>query len=120
MFEFNENTKIMFNGLDEESSFVQNQVCQKCGLTLVEFLRSGIVGCANCYKIFENEVRTKLLQKQGSINHVGKVSVKHSSKVKVKEMIAQLEIEKEKAAEAENYILAEDYKNRIEKLKGEL
>ena len=35
-------------------------------------------------------------------------------------MIAELEKQKEQAAEEENYILAEDLKNKIEKLKGEL
>ena len=120
MFEFNENTNIMFNGFGDYGSYVQDKFCQKCGTSLVEFLRTGVVGCANCYKVFESEVRTNLLKKQGSINHVGKVSLKHSSKQKTKEMIAELEKQKEQAAEEENYILAEDLKNKIEKLKGEL
>lgn len=120
MFEFNENTRIMFNDFDSDATFVQDKICQKCNTSLVEFFKSGIVGCANCYKTFENEIRNLLLQKQGSINHVGKISLKHSSKIKTKEMIAELEKEKEKAAEEENYILAEDLKNKIEKLRGEL
>ena len=120
MFEFNENTRIVLNDFGGGTDYVQDKICPKCNTSLMEFLRSGIVGCANCYKVFETEVRTSLIQKQGSINHVGKISLKHSSKIKTKEMIAQIEKEKEKAAEEENYILAEDLKNKIEKLKGEL
>lgn len=120
MFEFNENTKITFNDYDDNLGYVQDKVCQKCGTTLFDFLRSGILGCANCYKVFESDIKNTIIQKQGTINHVGKVSLKHTSKIKTKELISQLEKEKEKAIEDENYIVAEDLKNKIEKLKGEL
>ena len=120
MFEFGENAKIVFDEYGRDINYLEEKVCPKCNTNLTEFLRSGIVGCANCYKVFESEIKSKLLQKQGSINHVGKVSLKHTSKIKTKELIEQLEKEKEKAAEEENYILAEDLKNKIEKLKGEL
>jgi len=120
MFDYNENTRIMFNDFTDDIDFVSDKVCPKWRTNLTMFLRSGIVGCANCYKVFESEVRNNLLQKQGSINHVGKISSKHFSKIKIKEKIEELEIEKEKAAEEENYIVAEALKNQIEKLKGEL
>ncbi len=120
MFEFNEDTKLVFDSFSDEGSFVQDRVCPKCQTSLVDFKRTGVVGCATCYKIFESEIRTALISKQGSINHVGKVSIKHTSKIKTKEMIAELEKQKEQAAEEENYILAEDLKHKIEKLKGEL
>lgn len=120
MFDFGENTRIVFDDFGGDVNYLEEKVCSKCNTSLTEFLRSGIVGCATCYKVFENEIKNKLLQKQGSINHVGKVSLKHTSKIKTKELIEQLEKEKEKAAEEENYILAEDLKNKIEKLKGEL
>ena len=120
MFEFGENTRIVFNDFGSDINYVEDRVCPKCNTSLTEFLRSGIVGCAGCYKVFESEIKSRLLQKQGSVNHFGKVSLKHTSKIKTKELIEQLEKEKEKAAEEENYILAEDLKNKIEKLKGEL
>ena len=120
MFEFNENTKIVFGDDELGMNYIQDKLCSKCGNSLNDFLETGKLGCANCYKVFESEIRTNLLQIQGAISHAGKVSLKHTSKIKTKEMIAMLEKEKEKAAEEENYILAEDLKNKIEKLKGEL
>ncbi len=118
MFEFGDNTRIVFD--ESESSFVDDKICPKCNTALSDFLRNGIVGCSVCYEVFSAEIKSFLLKKQGSVNHVGKVSLKHNSKIKTKELILRLEKEKEQAAEEENYILAEDLKNKIEKLKGEL
>lgn len=116
MFEMNENKY----GYGNMSSSEYDKVCPRCNLSLSELLRSNIVGCANCYKVFENEIRSRILQKQGTINHIGKKPSKLISKIKIKEKIAELEKEKETAANEENYIVAEALKNQIEKLKGEL
>ena len=118
MFDFNENDKFVFFG--DDASFVQEKVCARCGTGLSEILRTGIVGCAECYKNFETEIRNAIIQKQGTINHVGKISSKHFSKIKIREKIKELEMEKDAAAKDENYIVAEALKNQIEKLKGEL
>jgi protein arginine kinase activator len=119
MFNFDENNNMLF---DETTNmnFVQDKVCPKCKTALNDVLKTGIVGCANCYKVFENEIRDILLNKQGSINHIGKVSSKHISKLKVREKIKELETQKNIAAASEDFIVAESLKNQIEKLKGEL
>ena len=113
MFDFDENSKIVFDEYDDNARFVQDKVCLRCNMTLSEFLARGIVGCADCYKVFEAEVRNMVLQKQGSINHVGKISSKHFSKIKIKEKIEELEKQKDIAAEKEDYILAESLKNQM-------
>ncbi len=118
MFEFNENDRYLFSG--DDASFVQGKLCARCGISLSEIIRTGIVGCAECYRVFESEIRNSILQKQGTINHIGKISSKHFSKIKIKEKIEELEKEKDIAAKDENYIVAEALKNQIEKLKGEL
>ena len=99
---------------------IDEKVCSRCSMTRSEFLRSGVVGCAYCYEIFKSDVHALLLQKQGNFNHIGKISSKHFSKIKIKEKIEQLEKEKELAAKEENFIVAEALKNQIDKLKGEL
>lgn len=118
MYNFDENARIVFS--EEYSGYVQDKVCQRCMTTLSDVLKSEIVGCANCYKTFENEIRTILLKRKGTINNVGKIPAKHFSKVKLKEKLDELEKQKEQAIRDENYIMAESLKNQIEKLKGEL
>ncbi|MBQ8452087.1 MAG: hypothetical protein IJ538_04910 [Clostridia bacterium] len=120
MFNFDENTIIKLDEISGDVSYTDGKVCPKCGTALIEFLRSGVVGCANCYKVFESEIHNELIKTQGSINHIGKVSSKLVSKVKIREKIKQLEEEKSVAASEENFIVAEKLKNQIEKLKEEL
>lgn len=119
MFDFNANTKFVFDDNDN-FNYMQERVCPRCKTSLSEFYRTNSLGCTNCYKVFENEIRNTLLKQQGAINHIGKVSIKHISKVKIKEQIEQLELEKNEAAKDEDFMRAEILKNKIEKLKGEL
>lgn len=120
MFDFNANTKFIFDDDNDNFNYVQEKFCSRCKTSLSEFYRTNAVGCANCYKFFENEIRNVLLKQQGAMNHIGKVSTKHVSKVKIKEQIEELEKEKNEAAKDEDFMRAEILKNKIEKLKGEL
>ena len=101
-------------------TYTVGRSCECCGATFADIAESGKVGCANCYKFFEEEIRDVLLRQQGAMNHIGKVSTKHISKVKIKEQIEQLEEQKNEAAKEEDFMRAEILKNKIEKLKGEL
>ena len=112
-------TRIMFDEYGN-INYVENKLCPGCKTSVVDVLRTGVVGCVECYKTFASEIQNLILQKQGAVSHVGKVSAKHISKIKVKEKIAELEAQKEQAAKEENYMVAETLKNQIEKLKGEL
>lgn len=120
MFDFDANSKFIFEDNSDDFNYVQERICPRCNTSLTDFYRANIVGCANCYKVFEEEIRSVLLKKQGAMNHIGKVSTKHVSKVKLKEQIAKLEEEKNIAAKEEDFMRAEVLKNQIEKLKGEL
>ncbi len=120
MYNFDENARFIFDDSLRGSGFVQDRTCPKCGMTLADVIKSEIVGCAVCYKTFENEIKTILLKRKGTINNVGKVPVKHFSKFKLKEKLAELEKQKEEAIREENFIMAETLKNQIEKIKGEL
>jgi len=119
MSDFDFNTRIVFED-DYNVNFMQDKICEKCGIRLSDLKRDGIVGCMNCYKIFGEDIKHMVLRKQGTINHIGQIPSKHFSKVKLKEKILELEKEKDRAIQDENFIAAESIKNQIEKLKGEL
>ena len=114
MFDFGANA----NNFSNET--VDEKFCDKCSSSLSEVMESGIVGCSHCYVAFENEIKGLLLHKQGNFNHVGKLALKRTSKLKLEEEIKNLEQQKAKAVEEENFIVAESLKNQIEKLKGRL
>ena len=114
MFDFDANV----NNFSNES--IDEKFCDKCSSSLSEVMESGIVGCSHCYVAFENEIKSLLLNKQGNFNHVGKLALKRTSKLKIEEEIKTLEQQKAKAVEEENFIVAETLKNQIDKLKGRL
>lgn len=47
--------------------------CPRCGMTLEEFRRTGLLGCANCYPYFREELAPVLRRVQGRTVHTGKI-----------------------------------------------
>ena len=48
------------------------KVCNYCGTTLSEFMKTYMLGCPHCYQAFENEIITSLKSVQGKTFHAGK------------------------------------------------
>lgn len=49
------------------------RVCPRCGTTIEEYRRSGLVGCAQCYTVFREELLKSVSHVQGKPHHTGKV-----------------------------------------------
>jgi protein arginine kinase activator len=47
--------------------------CPGCGLTLADFKRTGRLGCARCWAVFEPSLKGLLRKLHGGTQHVGKV-----------------------------------------------
>jgi len=74
--------------------------CEVCGASYGDITRSGMMGCANCYTIFADQLMPTIRRVHGNTTHCGKHSVFAK---KEKEVVAE---EKEE--------------NQLEKLKAEL
>ena len=48
--------------------------CPKCGSSFNDIVREGRVGCAECYKVFYNELKPSLQRIHGQIHHSGKIA----------------------------------------------
>ncbi len=46
--------------------------CPNCLTTLSSFYKTGMLGCPECYKVFEREILITLKKIQGGTFHVGK------------------------------------------------
>lgn len=58
----------------------QDQIhCGNCGMTLSEFKRSGLVGCAQCYKDMRVGTEPILRQVQKGLTHIGRRPVGHAA-----------------------------------------
>lgn len=46
--------------------------CKVCGMSFEDFKRTGKIGCANCYKVFRENLGPILRRLHGSAEHTGK------------------------------------------------
>ena len=51
----------------------KSKVCPNCGLSLGEFRRTGLLGCAKCYKAFRAELIPTVRYIQWEVKHEGKI-----------------------------------------------
>ena len=91
-------------------------VCPKCGTTEDEFLKSGFVGCADCYKEFAPIITPVIKKLQGDTVHVGKVP--EGVENTVSEAYAKLSDELESAKKRNDYVAAQEIYDRMKALKG--
>ena len=50
-----------------------DKACRVCGTTLADFRRTGLLGCADCYTAFREELFPIIYRLQGSLKHCGVV-----------------------------------------------
>lgn len=98
----------------------QEVYCKVCKISLKDFLDTGFVGCARCYEVFKPYVRDFAIDVHGRANHVGKVPKKEATIAAKKRELEKLIKEKEIAVKSEDYILAEELKTKISRLREEL
>lgn len=65
--------KMLSSLLNESMGNVKTAVkCECCGTDFDEILRTGKVGCANCYKVFEAQLAPTIARIHGKTVHIGK------------------------------------------------
>ena len=79
------------------------KACPHCGITLLDFRRTGLLGCAHCYTAFRNELIPTVQYIQGKLQHDGKAQ-SEEAREKYDMMLAlvkEQEMEKERLRRAE-------------------
>ena len=78
----------VFRGLSKRSSGDQEEAaggasasreetfCGVCGTTLSDLKESGMVGCANCYRVFADQLEASVRREAEPIEHLGKVPLR--------------------------------------------
>ena len=95
----------------------QTSTCETCGITWAEFRQSGVLGCANDYRVFEKEL-APLIQRahEGATHHVGKVPTRRGSTTlapKRRVDTDKLKKDLQRAIEAEDYERAAKLRDQI-------
>ena len=104
----------------EESVVVETKACPGCGLNFKEYKDSGTLGCAECYKNFEDQIKVFLKESQLGIVHKGKEPVRNSKVIFVKKEIMEMKKKLDDYVEDEKFEEAVKLRDKIEARKEEL
>lgn len=96
--------------------------CGLCGSTFDDIRKSGRIGCAECYDIFEDELRTTLNNLYGNAVYGGTLpeasGTKTEEKSQATDSVAVKKEELREAVASENYELAAKIRDEIKELEG--
>ncbi|MBQ5399128.1 MAG: UvrB/UvrC motif-containing protein [Ruminococcus sp.] len=102
--------------------------CETCGSTYNDITRTGMMGCADCYKVFEDRIMPTIRRIHGNTTHCGKNSPSSKARVFEKEEKkeekpkSELEVLKDKLAEAienQEFEQAAELRDKIKEMEGE-
>lgn len=111
--------KFMENMFGTDSDKSVRLQCPKCNLTLSAFEKSGLLGCEECYAIFQDELTDLLRRVHGSHKHIG-------SRPRPNRIIGNspdleaLKAELQDAINQENYERAAEYRDMIRDIESEI
>lgn len=105
---------------EPEAPMVVGRRCPRCGLKEEDFLRRGILGCAECYSEFRGTVEQVLHRIHGTVQHTGKVPARSGKISGVKQELARLRRELEMAVRKEEFEKAAKLRDRIRELEKTL
>ncbi len=99
--------------------------CEFCGSTYSEIAKSGHVGCAHCYDVFEQQLMPSIRRMHGNTTHCGKNSAfsaeeknNKTSEDAKQQKIDKLKAELNKAVEQQNFEEAARLRDEIKELEA--
>lgn len=98
---------------------VSNLVCDECGISYIEFRNQGLLGCANDYHVFQEQI-SRLLERThaGATHHVGKTPKSLGLVRKPGRELRRLRRQLDEAVAAEDYERAAELRDRIRDLEN--
>lgn len=100
----------------------KSERCEKCGSSFNDIVKSGYVGCSECYRKFYDRLLPSVQHIHGKALHNGKapVNISEAEEGPSKEtLIERLSRQMEEAVKAQNFEEAAALRDRINSLKGD-
>lgn len=111
-----------------QAAQARGTVCPTCRLTFAEFKQHGLLGCADCYRIFEAQL-SPLIERahEGGVKHVGKTprrvrcEIDEHARVRAElaaraERLNRIRVELDSAVKAEQYEKAAKLRDELRRL----
>jgi protein arginine kinase activator len=97
----------------------QPGTCPACGLSLADFKKTGRLGCARCWSVFDASLRGLLRKLHGGTQHSGKVYLPpHPSESDRTARIVSLRRSLARAVESEDFERAAGLRDQIRRLEA--
>ncbi|MEJ2745584.1 MAG: UvrB/UvrC motif-containing protein [bacterium] len=96
------------------------KTCPGCGLSYIDFRKTGRLGCDNCYNAFEKSLQGLLETIHRSTTHVGKVPSRERAEVEGLTMLKSLEAQLCAAVEKEEFEKAATIRDKLQALKKDV
>lgn len=99
--------------------------CEFCGSTYAEIAKTGQVGCANCYKLFADQLYPSIRRIHGNTTHCGKNSGraaaadKKPAEMTKEEKLADMKKQLDAAVKEQNFELAAELRDKIKETEGQ-
>jgi protein arginine kinase activator len=105
------------------NTFPKSEViqCERCKLTLQQFVKTGRFGCSNCYRMFQGQLDPVLKRlHSGNTSHAGKIPKRIGGSIHIKQHIKQLRIELKELISKEEFEEAATIRDQIRELENTL
>lgn len=94
--------------------------CDTCGFAFEDIMRTGMIGCPECYRVFSRRLRPAITKIHGRATYLGKVPVGINEEIKRDTAVNELKERLNKAIDEQNFELAAVLRDEIKKLMGEV
>ena len=95
---------------------IPDLTCESCGTSYETFLKTGYVGCAQCYEVFRQPLSAWLQQHVGGDHHVGRHAGSLNESIEKKMRLSALKRRQQQAIAEENYEAAATLRDQIRAL----
>lgn len=93
--------------------------CPHCGSSFQDIVRTGMMGCADCYEEFYDRLKPSLSRIHGRATHVGKEGTEGEPRRERRQLIREKEAELREAVRTEEYEYAAQLRDELKELRGE-
>ena len=100
----------------EESDSGAAIVCERCGVSLSQFTRSGKLGCPHCYQAFREQLTPMLQQIHGRVQHAGRKPLDDEAAQRRRAVYDRLSRQLEQAVAMEDFETAAILRDQLRSL----
>lgn len=92
--------------------------CEKCGCSFDDIVKSGKIGCSDCYKTFYDKLLPSIQRIHGKTEHQGKFPAGAGEDVRYAHKLTELKAELNKAIDEQNFEKAAMLRDEIRAMEG--